>query len=160
MVEFPRGGSATNGLPHLVCLYNLHCSVGWLALSTVMYRDKTCAVSYYVVLTLHAAVDHDVEVVPAKISEDQVSPKILSKAGVCKNISLKLHSKAGVGKNVKINIFPDTTFLESPALECKIMEIFLPTLEIQYIFGGTSSTFVYWSHSLPRISYKYFYQGF
>ena len=40
----------------------------------------------------------EVEVVPAKISEDQVFPKIHSKAGVCKNILLKLHSKAGDGK--------------------------------------------------------------
>ena len=51
---------------------------------------------------------------PTKISEDQVSPKIHSKAGVSKNISLELHSKAGFGKNVKVEI------LETPALECKL----------------------------------------
>ena len=77
---------------------------------------------------------------PEKITEDKVSPKIHSKAGASKNISLKLHSKAGVGKNVKMDIFADIMFLETPALECKFMEILLPTLEIQYIFGGTSST--------------------
>ena len=56
-----------------------------------------------------------VEVGPEKIYEDQVSPKIHSKAGVYKSISLKLHSKAGVGKNVKMDIFADTMFLETPA---------------------------------------------
>ena len=67
---------------------------------------------------------------PTKISEDQVSPKIHSKADVSKNISLKLHSKASVGKNVKVDIFAHTMFLEKPALECKFKEIILTTLEI------------------------------
>ena len=48
------------------------------------------------------------EVVPVNISEDQVPPKIHSKAGVCKYISLKLHSKAGVGK--KINSWKYLTY--------------------------------------------------
>ena len=39
-----------------------------------------------------------VEEVLAKISEDQVLPKINSKAGAFKNISMKLHSKGGVYK--------------------------------------------------------------
>ena len=38
-----------------------------------------------------------------------------------------------VGKNVKMDIVADTMFLATPALDCKFMEI-------QYIFGGTSST--------------------
>ena len=40
------------------------------------------------------------EEVPPKISEDHAPPKIHSKAGACKNISMKLHSKAGASKNV------------------------------------------------------------
>ena len=36
-------------------------------------------------------------------------------------------------------IFADTTFLETPDLECNFIEIYLQTLEMQYIFGGTSS---------------------
>ena len=57
-----------------------------------------------------------------------------------KNISLKLCSKSGVGKNVKIDIF-DNLFSGTPALECNLMDMLLTTLEIQYIFGGTSSSF-------------------
>ena len=56
--------------------------------------------------------------------QDQVSPKIHSKADLSKN----------VGKHVKNNILANTMFLETPALEWKFMEIFLPTLKIQYIF--------------------------
>ena len=76
----------------------------------------------------------------AKISEDQVLPKKHSKAGVGQNSSLKLLSKSGVGEHLKMDIYANTTFLEKHALECKFMEIFLPTLYIQYIFGSTSST--------------------
>jgi hypothetical protein len=63
------------------------------------------------------------------ISEDQVSPKIHSQAGVSKNISLKLHSNKGFGKNVKVDIFAHTMFLETFALESKFREIVLTTLE-------------------------------
>ena len=40
------------------------------------------------------------EEVPARISEDLVSPKIHSKASVCKNILRTLHCKGGVCKNI------------------------------------------------------------
>ena len=40
-------------------------------------------------------------------------------------------------------IFEDTTFLYTPALECNLNEIFLQTHQIQYIFGGPSSTLLW-----------------
>ena len=37
-----------------------------------------------------------------------------------------------------MDIFGQTTFLETTALECNFMEICMPTLEKKYIFGDTS----------------------
>ena len=86
-----------------------------------------------------------VEEVPSKISEDKVLPKIHSKADVCRNISMEIHYRRCLQKY----ILADTTFLETPALECNFIPIFLQTLEIKYIFGGTSFTYK-WEYLIGR----------
>lgn len=60
-----------------------------------------------------------------------------------KNISMKLHSKAGGSKNVEIDISVELCFWRYMLETENCIEMFLQALQIQYNFGGTSST-VYW----------------
>ena len=75
---------------------------------------------------------------PHKISEDQVPQKLLSKAGPFKNSIMEIPLKASVAENATNSILCETSII-----------IYSVTLEIQYIFYGTSSKSV-------LISYKQF----